>query len=155
MLSRYFRWVNLCSLLTIFAFPQSVPYGKSLNVWPDLCYLRSNFWMNSLGFLLQYFVLYNLLYPGLLSSCSPSFCLSFSCSHVFGNCIRYSMQVPKALLHRRDRRKLEIREKEHQDKVNLTKRDIEAGNLESVSRRMKEGEKSLAWHSTTFPHEID
>ena len=52
-------------------------------------------------------------------------------------------------------RKWESREKEHQDKVKLTKRDIEAGNLESASRRMNEGDGGLARHSTTCPHEID
>ena len=52
-------------------------------------------------------------------------------------------------------RKWESREKEHQDKVKLTKRDIEAGNLEGASRRMNEGDGGLARHSTTCPHEID
>ena len=52
-------------------------------------------------------------------------------------------------------RKWESREKEHQDKVKLTKRDIEAGNLENASRRMNEGDGGLARHSTTCPHDID
>ena len=52
-------------------------------------------------------------------------------------------------------RKWESREKEHQDKVKLTKRDIEEGKQESASRRMNEGDWGLARHSTTCTHEID
>ena len=52
-------------------------------------------------------------------------------------------------------RKWESREKEHQDKVKLTKRDIETGDLENASTRMSDGDGGLARHSTTCTHEID
>ena len=44
--------------------------------------------------------------------------------------------------------KWESRENEQEDKVRFTKRDVEAGDLENTSRRMKEGDGGLARHST-------
>ena len=52
-------------------------------------------------------------------------------------------------------RKWESREKEHQDKVRLTKQDMEAGNIERATRRMNDGDGGLAKHSSTCPYEID
>ena len=53
------------------------------------------------------------------------------------------------------KRKWETREKEHHDKVRLTKADLEAGNLESATARMNTNNGGLAKHSTTCEHEID
>ena len=47
------------------------------------------------------------------------------------------------------------RKKEHEDKVRLTKRDIDNGNLENAEKRMNEGDGGLARHSTECPHGID
>ena len=52
-------------------------------------------------------------------------------------------------------RKWESREKEHQDKIRLTKQDIEAGNVERATRRMNDGDGGLAKHSSTCPYGID
>ena len=52
-------------------------------------------------------------------------------------------------------RKWETREGEHQDKVRLTKQDIETGNTESAERRMNDGDGGLAKHATICPHGID
>ena len=52
-------------------------------------------------------------------------------------------------------RKWESREKEHQDKVRLTKQDIEEGDMERATRRMNEGDRGLAKHSFTCPYGID
>ena len=52
-------------------------------------------------------------------------------------------------------RKWESREKEHQDKVRLTKEDIRRGNLESAGRRMNDGDGGLAKHAATCPHGIN
>jgi hypothetical protein len=47
------------------------------------------------------------------------------------------------------------REKEHQDKVRLTKRDLESGNREQAERRMNEGDGGLAKHASICSHGID
>ena len=52
-------------------------------------------------------------------------------------------------------RKWESREKEHQNKVRLTKQDLETGNNESAERRMNEGDGGLAKHASICPHGID
>ena len=52
-------------------------------------------------------------------------------------------------------RKWETREKEHQNKVRLTKQDLEAGNTERAERRMNDGDGGLAKHASTCPLGID
>ena len=52
-------------------------------------------------------------------------------------------------------RKWETREKEHQDKVRLTKQDLETGNTERAERRMNDGDGGLAKHASICPHGID
>ena len=52
-------------------------------------------------------------------------------------------------------RKMETREKEHQDKVRLTKQDLETGNTERAERRMNDGDGGLAKHASTCPLGID
>ena len=47
------------------------------------------------------------------------------------------------------------RQKEHESKVRLTKRDIENGDLESATERMNTGDGGLAKHSTECEKEID
>ena len=42
----------------------------------------------------------------------------------------------------------ETQRKEHQDKVRLTKEDIEKGDMESATERMNSGDGGLAKHST-------
>ena len=45
-------------------------------------------------------------------------------------------------------RKFESREKEHEDKVRLTLRDIEQGNLDMAQKRMNDGDGGLAKHAS-------
>ena len=52
-------------------------------------------------------------------------------------------------------RKWETREKEHQDKVRLTKEDIEKGKTESAKKRMNDGDGGLAKHAATCPQGIN
>ena len=52
-------------------------------------------------------------------------------------------------------RKWSTRKKEHQDKVRLTKQDLERGNTETASKRMNEGDGGLAKHATICAEEID
>jgi hypothetical protein len=47
------------------------------------------------------------------------------------------------------------RKKEHEDKVRLTRRDIDNGNMENAEKRMNEGDGGLARHSTECPQGID
>ena len=47
------------------------------------------------------------------------------------------------------------REKEHKDKVRLTKKDIESGKTEQALKRMNDGDGGLARHATICPHDID
>ena len=47
------------------------------------------------------------------------------------------------------------REKEHRDKVRLTKKDIESGKTDQALKRMNEGDGGLARHATICPHDID
>ena len=47
------------------------------------------------------------------------------------------------------------RKKEHQNKVRLTKQDLEAGNEKRASRRMNDGDGGLAKHSSTCTKGID
>ena len=47
------------------------------------------------------------------------------------------------------------REKEHKNKVRLTKADIEKGDLESATKRMNDGDGGLAKHSTECTQGID
>ena len=46
------------------------------------------------------------------------------------------------------------RRKEHQDKVRLTKTDLENGNIERATERMNTGEGGLAKHSAVCPRPI-
>ena len=50
---------------------------------------------------------------------------------------------------------METREKEHKDKVRLTKQDIDAGNMEKAVERMNTGDGGLAKHASTCPYEVD
>ena len=52
-------------------------------------------------------------------------------------------------------RKWETRKKEHQNKVRLTKQDLEAGNTEKAQKRMNEGDGGLAKHATLCTHGIN
>ena len=52
-------------------------------------------------------------------------------------------------------RKWDSREKEHKDKVRLTKEDIEAGNIQRANERMNTGDGGLAKHATFCTSEID
>ena len=52
-------------------------------------------------------------------------------------------------------RKWETRRKEHQDKIRLTKQDIEAGNTERALKRMNEGDGGLAKHTSSCSQGID
>ena len=49
----------------------------------------------------------------------------------------------------------ESREGEHKDKVRLTLRDIENGNIESAQTRMNAGDDGLAKHAATCPAGIN
>ena len=52
-------------------------------------------------------------------------------------------------------RKWETRRKEHQDKVRLTKQDIDAGNMDSATTRMNTNDGGLAKHMSTCNREIE
>ena len=52
-------------------------------------------------------------------------------------------------------RKWETREKEHMDKVRLTRVDIENGNIERANERMNTGDGGLAKHSATCSSNIN
>ena len=52
-------------------------------------------------------------------------------------------------------RKWSTRKKEHQDKVRLTKEDIQKGSIERATTRMNERDGGLARHATTCQQEID
>ena len=52
-------------------------------------------------------------------------------------------------------RKWATRKKEHEDKVRLTKRDIENGNHESATSRMNDRDGGLARHATACQHGVD
>lgn len=49
----------------------------------------------------------------------------------------------------------ETREKEHQDKVRLTKEDIERGRTESVKKWMNDADGGLAKHAPTCPQGLN
>ena len=52
-------------------------------------------------------------------------------------------------------RKWSTRKKEHQDKVRLTKEDIQKGSIERATTRMNDRDGGLARHATTCQREID
>jgi len=52
-------------------------------------------------------------------------------------------------------RKWETREKEHEDKVRLTKQDIETGNIQKANERMNTNDGGLAKHASSCTSEID
>ena len=52
-------------------------------------------------------------------------------------------------------RKWKTRRKEHQDKVRLTKEDIDAGKMDSAKKRMNDGDGGLAKHASTCSQEVD
>ena len=52
-------------------------------------------------------------------------------------------------------RKWETREKEHEDKVRLTKQDIDAGNIQKANERMNTNDGGLAKHAASCTSEID
>ena len=52
-------------------------------------------------------------------------------------------------------RKWGTRKKEHQDKVRLTKEDLQKGNIERATTRMNERDGGLAKHATSCPQEVD
>ena len=51
-------------------------------------------------------------------------------------------------------RKWGSRKKEHMDKVKLTQRDIQNGNIESANERMNTGDGGLAKHNSVCEHPI-
>ena len=52
-------------------------------------------------------------------------------------------------------RKWGTRKREHQDKVRLTKEDIDTGNMERATKRMNDGDGGLAKHASSCPQEVD
>ena len=52
-------------------------------------------------------------------------------------------------------RKYETREKEHEDKVRLTLRDLEQGNMDMAQKRMNDGDCGLAKHASVCSEGIN
>ena len=53
------------------------------------------------------------------------------------------------------KRKWATRQREHQDKVRLTQRDIDDNNMESALKRMNSGDAGLAKHDQICPNNIE